>query len=974
MIYEALSEEEKYLFAILQDDSGLDQAEFAFIDETQEDRIFRAWPVQVFWWRNKAQKQIEAGCFAEGQMVLTSEGHKPIEEVQVGDLVFTHMNRWRPVTAVIDNGMREIVELDIQGAPLPLRVTKNHQFWGRHFFLEQWIAVEDIIWGETEFSKPAGTESGKSWVAPHSVSDGGLAHVWDLEVEEDHSFTICGFFVHNSRSIGKSLGLRFRAFAFPFTHPGDEMVITAPEGVHLDAVTDNIESLFLNTRLAREMIAAGRGGIKHRPFMINLQSGGRIMGRIPQHDSRGIKGCVEQSSLVLTKDGLKPAIDVTTDDEVWTHENRWQPVLENQIFETDECWEVKGQGGFTTICTDHHRFYSRVNLKQGGKKALGPLGWEIASDLPSEAYWAIPILPSSEVLEALPIDDSLIVDGDFMFGKIYESKPTGETHTVCNIVTEDHSYTANNVVHHNTHPVILEVDEAQDMPASFWKEVVETVKLEDNPRAMWRCIAEGQLVLTSEGHKPIEEIEVGDQVLTHEGRWRPVTEVWNNGVQECVTVNEQLTLTENHKILVRQSDQISDLEWMTVREALNNPGAYWGTFLFSIYDESPIRVWHRVWKADPAGPLNTYDLTVEEDHSYVVEGIIVSNCHGVTRGVGDDFDARCQPDSGWQVHRLPAMYRPTWSERERESKIKEYGGSTEAVDYRRNILGLSGDAQSTVFVAARLGECMDTDKESVYNDAVYTYINIDDALLNDMNGDIVSLLDLPASHLKFRNVWIGVDPGWTVNPTAVMIFAEESKPKSDPTLRLIARIKMTRISAPHQTAAFIHLLDTYRPRALALDSTGAGLPLLQGIQDAARQNPDIKHIVPRIKGYNFSEKIIVEFDDTAEVNKFDPEGWKDAAIKQDVLEASTNVLRRLVDEHRMILPYDTELFGEFRGQTWAYSRKIAGQGRRKLFSAGEYHFLDAARMAALAFDQQLIELFIKEKEGDGWEPPPTIFL
>ena len=45
-VYENLSEAECYLLAILKDESGLDQAEFAYTDETSSDGIFRAWPFQ----------------------------------------------------------------------------------------------------------------------------------------------------------------------------------------------------------------------------------------------------------------------------------------------------------------------------------------------------------------------------------------------------------------------------------------------------------------------------------------------------------------------------------------------------------------------------------------------------------------------------------------------------------------------------------------------------------------------------------------------------------------------------------------------------------------------------------------------------------------------------------------------------------------------------------------------------------------
>lgn len=120
---------------------------------------------------------------------------------------------------------------------------------------------------------------------------GEMVQTYDLEIEEDHSFVVEGIVVHNcSRSVGKSRSIQARAFAFPFVHPGAEMVITAPESNHLVAVTDNIETALLRSRLTREMLVKGRGGIKHKPFHVGFASGARIMGRIPQRDGRRCEG------------------------------------------------------------------------------------------------------------------------------------------------------------------------------------------------------------------------------------------------------------------------------------------------------------------------------------------------------------------------------------------------------------------------------------------------------------------------------------------------------------------------------------------------------------------------------------------------------------------------------------------------------------------------------------------------------------
>lgn len=53
------------------------------------------------------------------------------------------------------------------------------------------------------------------------------------------------------------------------------------------------------------------------------------------------------------------------------------------------------------------------------------------------------------------------------------------------------------------------------------------------------CLARGSLVLTRRGFVPIQEVAVGDLVLTHEGRWRAVQVVANTGVRPVVNLRAQ---------------------------------------------------------------------------------------------------------------------------------------------------------------------------------------------------------------------------------------------------------------------------------------------------------------------------------------------------------------------------------------------------------------------------------------------------
>lgn len=68
-------------------------------------------------------------CFAEHTKVLTSKGYKNIEDVQVGDMVLTHKNRYRKVLA-IGNKTAMTYDLSAQGF-VKVRCTANHPFYAR---------------------------------------------------------------------------------------------------------------------------------------------------------------------------------------------------------------------------------------------------------------------------------------------------------------------------------------------------------------------------------------------------------------------------------------------------------------------------------------------------------------------------------------------------------------------------------------------------------------------------------------------------------------------------------------------------------------------------------------------------------------------------------------------------------------------------------------------------------------------------
>jgi hypothetical protein len=331
-------------------------------------------------------------------------------------------------------------------------------------------------------------------------------------------------------------------------------------------------------------------------------------------------------------------------------------------------------------------------------------------------------------------------------------------------------------------------------------------------------------------------------------------------------------------------------------------------------------------------------------------------CHGVSKGVRDKFFERSQPDSGWTVHRPMAMHRPTWGDAERQSKIKEYGGTRQNIDYRRNIYGEHGDASNSVFVLSRLMSCVDIDEGSVYNQEVYAHVAMEFESFPEGASDderlalMHSWIDLPGYHLhgysqkiggrevgspKGYSAYIaGMDVGVTNHPSEILVFGQRM---GTDTLELLTRVHMRRINTDDQKHAITRLFEFYGKKlTFGIDKTGVGFPVWDQLTRMSFGD--------RVYGFGFSENRVAAIEDRPLVGT---ETLRDLALYRNFVECTTDWLRNdYVDTGKLRLPYDKEILIEFQGQTYTVVRDNGGPyGTRRKFEGGSFHTLDAAKVA-----------------------------
>lgn len=158
------------------------------------------------------------------------------------------------------------------------------------------------------------------------------------------------------------------------------------------------------------------------------------------------------------------------------------------------------------------------------------------------------------------------------------------------------------------------------------------------------CLVEGTQVYTLDGYKNIEDIRVGDYVITHTNEYREVLEVMRKTTNEFYNIELEngtiISVTENHPFYVL-SDLPNEeylLRWLKVKDLKEDMLV---GIPIEIIEELGVEdmdnlcfykginaLWIKITSKNKVLKENTkvYNLTVSKDNSYTANGVIVHNC------------------------------------------------------------------------------------------------------------------------------------------------------------------------------------------------------------------------------------------------------------------------------------------------------------------------------------------------------------
>lgn len=159
-----------------------------------------------------------SSCFvADTEVVTVNAGIKKIQDVEIGDLVVTHLGNVKPVTQLHRNplGDRRLRRIQVAGArtsrvgrAAEVVATEDHRFWASPEGDEaaRWIRADALIpgWHRVVSSDPACPGEVLSNVVDDGLGLGPDSVVYTLGVEDDHSYPVgaLGLFAENCYLLG----------------------------------------------------------------------------------------------------------------------------------------------------------------------------------------------------------------------------------------------------------------------------------------------------------------------------------------------------------------------------------------------------------------------------------------------------------------------------------------------------------------------------------------------------------------------------------------------------------------------------------------------------------------------------------------------------------------------------------------------------------------------------------------------------
>jgi site-specific DNA-cytosine methylase len=411
--------------------------------------------------------------------------------------------------------------------------------------------------------------------------------------------------------------------------------------------------------------------------------------------------CFPAGTMVLTRDGYRAIEEIQAGDEVLTHRLRWKKVTETHQT-TKPVLTLRGHGHPGLTVSHEHPFYARQrpapvwnNDRRSYEWNLNEPRWAPASMLDRGWYWGTPRqFPPSEAPavggRGMMVDESLMWLAGRYLGDGW-SRIT-ETRAELVIICGKHE--------HQTLRATLEAWPRQGYRAGHnelawhWREVETAYQGSTNHRGLvewlrshfghgagtktvpaWalglsdhlrRALLQGYL--SADGNRDHAKAFVECNTISKALAFGIKALANSLGHTAGIYLNSNNTTTIEGRIVSAQP--IYKLRWRDEVSALHEQ-----TRTENGIEWCPIRE-----QSDTGQSATVYNIGVEDDESYIVEGIIVHNCKHFSKAKGSQPVKRNIRDLAWVVIHWAKLVQPRIIMLENVEEFRDWGPLIEGVD------------------------------------------------------------------------------------------------------------------------------------------------------------------------------------------------------------------------------------------------------------------------------------------------------
>jgi len=361
--------------------------------------------------------------------------------------------------------------------------------------------------------------------------------------------------------------------------------------------------------------------------------------------------CLTADSLILTKDGYKPIVDIKVGDYVLTKSNTWQKVAKKFSNGIHKTFYVQGMNFENIHCTANHKFYVRSKFYKGHKKirSFTEPAFKEVKDITRNDYFGVPVIQIEKFFYTNDLDFWYMIG--YYLGDGWLSKNGTDICLACNdkkfeklqsrLLKEKWNWTC------YFSSTCGRFRFSNKNIYKFIKKYIGTGCNKKNISADILNLPKQQLQALFEGYLDSDGCVINGKMqfsTVNRQMAYGFSAIINKLYHRAVSFNR--TKVKPQKVI--QGRIVNQREWYLLRFNPKNSKQD-----KAFYENGYI--WYPFNKIEQGDDEFVFNMEIENDHSYIVQSCISKNCQDLSAaGLGKGMERGSGTRSGmlWEVERL----------------------------------------------------------------------------------------------------------------------------------------------------------------------------------------------------------------------------------------------------------------------------------------------------------------------------------